>query len=77
MDKQLIALIVLFIGLLIKEVVSTNGRAKLHNRIDKLDKKYLTKEMCDERSGNIQRQLNKLEKGQDTILGEVRKRNGK
>ena len=59
-----------------------NGkRKKIYERIEKErregEKKYISKELCEERSGNIQSQLKELKTGQETILTEVKNRNGK
>ena len=68
-EVQAYSLVGLAIVLTIKEAFNSNGRGKLHKRIDQvyghLEERHITKDLCDERSGNIEKKL-------DTIEGDVK-----
>ncbi len=66
--NQVIGLIGFAIILSVKEAFNSNGRAKLHKRIDKLDDKYTSQKLCDERSGNIDKNLIHIIKKVDKLL---------
>ena len=69
---QAYSLIGLCVVLSIKEVFNSNGRDKLHKRVDKLDEKFTTRDLCDERSRNIEANLSGISKDVKELL----KRNG-
>lgn len=69
---QITSLIGLAVVLTIKEAFNSNGRGKLHKRIDNLDNKYVGNKLCDERSQNIEGKLDGICKDVKEIL----KRNG-
>lgn len=54
---QISSILGLAIVLTIKEIFNSNGRSRLHSRINKLDEKFTSQKMCDERSGNIEEKL--------------------
>lgn len=65
-------LIVFVLGIVLKEVKDSHGRGKIHKRIDALDKTYVRRDICHERTDRLHDDLTEVKED----IKELLRRNG-
>lgn len=68
MEKELIILVVFIASIIIKEIKDTNGRSKIHKRINSLDETYVRRDICYERTDRLLEDITEIKKDVKEIL---------